>query len=136
MAKAKLPDPMKPARSGHTKKMCYIFGIPAGLGPGRDGDRLGPVEGLDVDLGAERGLRHRHVLGGDEIGSGTLESGVRRNPDVDVEIPRDAAAHRRAAGTGDAQRRAVVDAAGHVDGDRPFVEATAVAPAVRASATR
>ena len=68
----------------------------AGLGARRDRDRLGPVEGLDVELGAERRLGHRHVLRGDEVRSGTFEPRVGGDTDVDVEVPGRAAAHRRA----------------------------------------
>ena len=73
------------------------------------------VEGLEFDGGAERGLgdRDRHL--GDQVVIVSHEEIVRCNPEVDVQVARSPAAWPDRSPTGQAQRRAGVDAGGNVD---------------------
>src|SRR5512139_2737374 len=60
-----------------------------GLRPRPDPDRLGSVEGLDLQLSAEGGLHHRHVQHREEVLAATLEHGVLLHLDREVQVSGD-----------------------------------------------
>ena len=73
---------------------------PAGLGAARDHEVLGAVEGLEVEVDAERGLGEREVQLVEEVVAVALEASWAATSDVDVQV-----AARAAPGTGRAEAR-------------------------------
>ena len=67
-----------------------------------------------------------------QVGAGPLETAVRLDAQMHVQIAGRSAAERGGPGAGDAQRRAVVDARGDLDGEGPVLQPPALAAAVGA----
>ena len=55
--------------------------------PAGDRQEVRTVEGVELDLGAERRLCHRQVEGRDQISAGPLETAVALDAEMDVQIP-------------------------------------------------
>src|SRR3984893_7948683 len=109
----------RPAEPGNT--LALQAHDPAGLGAGRDGHGGRPVEGLDVDPGAERGLGHGDNERREQVIAAPVEPVVGGDADDHVEVADPAAAPAGLALAEDArQLDAVVHAGGH--GDRDLVD--------------
>ena len=104
----------------------------ARLHAGGDRQQIGPVERVELDLGAEGRLGDREVQRRDQIGAGPLEAARPLDAEMHVEIPRRAAPQRGGTCPGDAQGGAVVDARRYLDGEGPVLEPPALTAAVGA----
>src|SRR4051794_11403228 len=89
----------------------------AGLRPGLDLERLGAVERLDVDGGAERGGRHRQRHVAVQVVAVAGEDRVLPLADLDIEVARRATTRAYLALAGQPQPHAVVDAGRNLDRD-------------------
>ena len=105
---------------------------PARLGPGRNDQVLGAVEGLELDVGAERGLAHRQVQHVREVVPVALKTRMGADRQVHVQIAGRASTGSGRPPTGEAQGRAVVHACGHVHRVAPLFGPTPFSPAVSA----
>src|SRR5688572_16300969 len=87
----------------------------ARLRPGFDPEPLRPVEGLDLDLSAERGLGDRDVEHAVQV-LALPDEGLRRlDLDADDQVPRGTAGHARVALSAHAEVHALEDARGDIE---------------------
>src|SRR5262249_10735856 len=85
------------------------------LGPGRDLDRLLPLEGVHADLAADDGSAHRDASGADQLRPLPGEPLVGGDSDLDVEVALARPSGAGVPGAGDPDALPVVDAGGNVD---------------------
>ena len=82
--------------------------------PGGHRDRLRLFERLDLQHGAERGLRHRDLAPVHEVEALTLERRVPAHAHADVQVAGHAVARRGGPATGEPEPLPVVDAGGYL----------------------
>src|SRR5699024_10090642 len=99
------------------------------LGASGDVDRLGVVEGLEVDIGSERRLGHGDREAGVQIVAPALEGLVRAHPHGNVEVSSASTSGPRGTEAAETQCRAGVDPGGDVDGVGPVPDVAAFARA-------
>src|SRR5262245_28271336 len=87
------------------------------LGPGGNADHRRSVDGGNLHLGPEGGLREGDGDGAENLVAGAREEGVRIDLDLDVEITRSAAERARRALAGEPDARSGVDAGRDVHAD-------------------
>ena len=102
--------------------------------PGRDLELLGPVEGVELECGAQGGRRHRQLDGAVQVVTAALEGAVGPHVDLDVEVAGRSPTLAHLTLAAELDTGAGVDAGGDLDLERAAGPDPSVAGALEAGA--